>query len=390
MVALMWTGFGLVGLHRFIINPLFPVMQKDLGLDYQDLGLVSGILALTSGTGAVLSGRLSDRYGRRQVMIPAIVIFSLLVAATGLATGLISLLIIRALMGWSGGAYVPASIVTTVEVSEPTRVGLNLGLQQTAGPLFGLGLAPLIGVGLLAILPSWPWVFGVVALPGLVTAVLLSRTMRHDAPEAGETKPGPAPRSSRGGWSELLRLRAVVVNTLNMGCLMMILISLGVFVPSYLTDHLHLTLGDMGKAASGLGLGGLVGAVLLPMVSDRLGCRPVMVIGSVVIVASVFVFSKLGPDVAHLFLALFVAACAITGNMTINVGPLTSAGVPKALVASATGVVTGVGEILGGAVGPALIGIAAQWKGIEIVPAIVVCAAIVTFAVTIVWVRDSA
>ena len=49
VVALMTIGFGLVGLDRFIINPLFPVIQKELNLNYQDLGLISGILALACG-----------------------------------------------------------------------------------------------------------------------------------------------------------------------------------------------------------------------------------------------------------------------------------------------------------------------------------------------------
>ena len=46
-VALLAVGFGLVGLDRFIIAPLFPLIAADLGLGYQDLGLISGALALT-------------------------------------------------------------------------------------------------------------------------------------------------------------------------------------------------------------------------------------------------------------------------------------------------------------------------------------------------------
>lgn len=33
-VALLSLGLGMVGPDRFVINPLFPVMQKDLGLNY--------------------------------------------------------------------------------------------------------------------------------------------------------------------------------------------------------------------------------------------------------------------------------------------------------------------------------------------------------------------
>lgn len=38
VIPLLAVGFGLVGLDRNIIAPLFPVMVEDLGLSYQDLG----------------------------------------------------------------------------------------------------------------------------------------------------------------------------------------------------------------------------------------------------------------------------------------------------------------------------------------------------------------
>lgn len=45
-VLLLALGFGLVGLDRWIISPLFPSMMKDLGLNYQDLGNIVGALGL--------------------------------------------------------------------------------------------------------------------------------------------------------------------------------------------------------------------------------------------------------------------------------------------------------------------------------------------------------
>ncbi|MBV8589756.1 MAG: MFS transporter, partial [Acetobacteraceae bacterium] len=113
-----------MGLDRFIINPLFPVMQKDLGLSYQDLGLISAVMALTWGLSALFTGQLSDRIGRKKVIVPAVLIFSVLVGITGLGTGLGSLILIRGLMGLPEGAYVPASIVVTIEASKPSRIGL--------------------------------------------------------------------------------------------------------------------------------------------------------------------------------------------------------------------------------------------------------------------------
>ena len=48
-VLLLALGFGLVGLDRWMIGPLYPLMMKDLNLDYQDLGNIMGILGLAWG-----------------------------------------------------------------------------------------------------------------------------------------------------------------------------------------------------------------------------------------------------------------------------------------------------------------------------------------------------
>ena len=73
VVILLTLGFGLVGLDRWIIAPLFPAMMKDLGLNYQDLGNLIGALGLAWGVFAVVAGGLSDRLGRRKVLVPAII-----------------------------------------------------------------------------------------------------------------------------------------------------------------------------------------------------------------------------------------------------------------------------------------------------------------------------
>src|SRR4051812_40065761 len=91
-VTLLCIGFGLVGIDRFMIMPLFPVMAKDLNLDYQDLGYISGILAVAWGFSAMFMGNVSDRLGCRKVIIPAIIVFSLLAGLSGLASSVMSLM----------------------------------------------------------------------------------------------------------------------------------------------------------------------------------------------------------------------------------------------------------------------------------------------------------
>jgi len=56
----MAIGFALVVLDRFIINPLFPLIQRNSISATKILGLISAVLALTWGVGSVGSGLISD------------------------------------------------------------------------------------------------------------------------------------------------------------------------------------------------------------------------------------------------------------------------------------------------------------------------------------------
>ena len=89
-VALMALGFGLVGIDRFLIATMFPVIARDLRLSYGDIGVITGALALAWGVSALFTGNASDRIGRRVVLVGALIVFALLIGASGLAAGLAS------------------------------------------------------------------------------------------------------------------------------------------------------------------------------------------------------------------------------------------------------------------------------------------------------------
>src|SRR6266566_500532 len=193
-VTLLGLGFGLVGLDRWIIAPLFPFMMKDLHLSYQDLGNLVGILGVCWGVFAAVMGGISDKIGRRKVLIPAIFAFSILSGLSGLATGLVSLILIRAVMGLTEGSYCPTSFAATNEASEPKRRGFNLGVQQCTFALFGLGVGPIL------------------ATPGLIVGALMYWVIRDVAPAKGQSG-----TTEKTRWAEIFRSRNII---LSMGALL--------------------------------------------------------------------------------------------------------------------------------------------------------------------------
>jgi predicted MFS family arabinose efflux permease len=379
-VLLLSVGFGLVGIDRFMIMPLFPIMVKDLHLGYQDLGHITGALAIAWGFSAMFMGRLSDRVGHRRVILPSVILFSLLAGLSGLATGVTSLIAVRTIMGFAEGAFTPASIVATLDASHPSRHGRNVGIQQMALPLLGLGLAPILVMQLLRLMP-WHWIFAVVTVPGIVVAMLLYFVLRDNC-VPGDVKRVTARVTSEHDWTDVLRYRNTLLSIFGMLCWLTCLVVLSALLPSYLTDYLHLSLQQMGYVLSAIGIGGTFGTLVMPSLSDRLGRKPVMILS--VIGAAVFLTLLMvtGANPA-LFTYLTLTLLFNFSMITLTVGPLSAESVPASLMSTASGLVVGIGEVFGGGIAPVIGGYVAQHFGIQYIMYLGLAALAVGFIVTI-------
>lgn len=358
-LVLMGLGFGLVGLDRWIIAPLFPHILQDLGLNYQQLGNLIGILSLTWGAWAIAMGRLSDRIGRKKILVVTMVAFSLLSALSGLATGFASLMLIRAAMGVAEGAFTPASVAATGEASLPSRRGFNQGLQLSMFSLLGLGFAPIIATQLLKVLPSWHWVFMVSSIPGLIVAALIARMLRADAPAHAVVTGAPAPR-----WRTLFGSRNVVLATLAVLCAMAGIFVISAMVPIYLEHVLKLSTQEMGFVVSAIGFGGFVGSFGLSGLSDRIGRRPAAIAAFVGAAVLLVAFAQTGANPQLLFVLLFGLSVCALGLLGLLSGPIATEAAPAGLIASSVGFVSGAGEIFGGGLAPVLAGYVAQHFGL--------------------------
>jgi predicted MFS family arabinose efflux permease len=359
IVAVLSLGFGLVGIDRFLISTLFPVIARDLKLNYGDIGLITGALAIAWGISALLMGNLSDRIGRRRVLTCSLIVFSVLIGASGLAVGLVSLIAVRLIMGFADGAYTPVSIAGTLAASPTQRSGLNIGIQQMMMPLFGLGFAPLF-VAFALRWVEWRWIFVAFLIPGLALAYAMWKII--PAKDAGGARPAGPTRAN--DWKLVLEVFNVRLASLLMLCWLSCLVTTSAFMPNYLLDYLHLSSVNMGLVMSSIGLGATFGTLLLPWLSDRLGRKSVMIGSSAATVASLLMLGN-SASVPALFCCLFLVHFFNNAVIALTVGPLSTESVPPFLSATASGLVIAVGELAGGGLMPVIVGRTAQHFGIE-------------------------
>jgi predicted MFS family arabinose efflux permease len=378
IILVLSLTFGLVGLDRFILPVLFPAFMGELGLTYEDLGNLVGILAVFWGLSAFAMGFLSDRVGRRKVLIPAVVIFSLMSAFSGMVGGLVSLLLIRAIMGLAEGPVASIGVAVAVEASHPKRRGMNNGVFQCMISLMGNAVGPIIATQLLLV-TDWRTVFLLVGIPGLIMAAAMFFLVREPAsPPAGSTP------VARPGFTDLFKHRNVPLAMLTLMCAMGGVFVMGAMMPSYLTDYLKLSIQDMGVVASAIGFGGAIGQFAMPTVSDFIG-RKLATLASYIL-AAVFTYLFVQADASSLstlFWLLFFAALFNFSALAILAGPVAAEAAPIGMVASVAGLVIGAGEIFGGGVAPAIAGRIAGSSGIEHVFAFTIASLILGFVIAL-------
>jgi predicted MFS family arabinose efflux permease len=127
------------------------------------------------------------------------------------------------------------------------------------------------------------------------------------------------------------------------------------FISKYFVETQGMSADQMGKTMGLLGVSGLVSSVIVPALSDKIGRKPVLLVAiSIGILYPFAVYFLNGSGLQ--MPAMFITYCMM-GTIPIIAAVIPSATVPDHLKAKAIGLVTAIGEIVGGVLIPALAGI---------------------------------
>lgn len=359
VILLLGLGFALVGMDRFVIGALWPTIAADLSLEPGAIGTLAGFTGITWGVFAIIFGRLADKWGHRKIIIGAVIAFSLFGGLTGIASGLVMLILIRSLLGVTEGAYTPTSFTATAVAGKPSRRGLLQGLQQCGLPLLGLGLSPIIATQLLDAGLSWRLIFILIAAPGFIVALFLWKVLKEPKDTMGAADLNVGQDTGSIGFGEFIAGLAAPLKSYNIAVATIALLgsmcglfTLAAFLPTYLEVVLGMGLAEMGLVSSAVGFGGFFGQIGWSGVSDKIGRKPTAIIGFAAAAITLYWFLQIESGVGALFVPLFLTSFFCLGNITLITGPISTESAPKGMVAASIGVTVGIGEIFGGGLGP--------------------------------------
>jgi Bcr/CflA subfamily drug resistance transporter len=348
---ILLVGLSVASLNMFL--PALPEMARDFGASEAAMGLaVSGYL-IVAGALQLLLGPLSDRIGRRPVILGALAVYALASVGCLLADSLTVFLVCRL----AQGTVIAGSIVTMAALRDmypPREAAGKLGTVAAA-----MALAPMLGPplgGVLDTVIGWRAIFVLYAVLGTGAVALVWA-------DFGETQTGTArPLAAQvAAWRALLGSGAFWAYALCTG------FSVGVFYV-FLTGAPFVAVGVFGlsTAALGVGLGSISGGYMLgsavtARLSPKVGMGPMILAGRLVAVG--------GLGLGALCFALGLSHPVLLFAATLSVGlgngftlANTHAGalsVRPDLAGSAAGL-AGAMQLLGGA---ALTSVTLAWLG---------------------------
>jgi predicted MFS family arabinose efflux permease len=382
LVGVMFMTWGIVFLDRMTQLYLAPYIVPDLHLSGMQIGMVTSVTAVTWAISAPVFGAVSDRVGRKSVLLPMMLAFSTLCCLAGAARGFWDLFALRSLMGIAGGPCWSVVAAQVEEASEPRHRGRNVGIVVSAGALVGLFIGPILATQVAATI-GWRASFVVAGSPGFVAALLVWRLVRDPAKDVRA--------AATAGWGSigvLLRSRNVWLCCLGSASYIGWLMLQNLFAGLYIVNVVHQPATTAGFLLSAAGIGNLfVGYVSIYLV-DRLGRRSMLAALSLLSLLSPVVLQIL-PMYRHP--SLLASALFLTQG-GIGIAPLVmvlipAESVPPHVAGAAIGLVNFFGELVGGALLPTIAGRLSETIGLYAPLWMAICAMATLFVVSLL-VRD--
>jgi EmrB/QacA subfamily drug resistance transporter len=164
----------LFALDQTVVGTALPRIVTDLKGNDLYVWAVT-IYLLTSTVSGPIYGKLSDLFGRRPIIIGAVVIFLASSVLAGLSQEMWQFILFRGIQGLGGGAVFPVALAVVADLYTPAERGKYLGFF---GAVFGLSslVGPFIGGGITDLI-SWHWIFFVNVPIGLISLVILWRLL---------------------------------------------------------------------------------------------------------------------------------------------------------------------------------------------------------------------
>ncbi len=355
--AVAALNFATVAVYAdlYITQPILPLLSREFGVAPATAGLTVSVVVLMIAVVSSAFGSLSDRVGRKPVMVVSCALLAVPTALCGAATSFPMLLVCRALQGLLMPGVTAVAVAFIGDVVGEADLGRRVGgwiAASVAGGLVGRVLS-----GLLAAATNWRVPFFVFAATTLLgAAAIAARLPRGEGERGGRT--GRADRAVLGHLRDRRLVGAFVIG----GAVFFAFIGVFTYLPYYLTAPPFRLSTALVSSVYIVYIAGVFTSLVSGKLSARVGRRTLMAAG--LVVAGAGILGTLVPSLAAIVLAL-VVLCVGMFTVQSTAPAFVNAHAPRAKGAAGALYVTF--YYVGASLGSLLPGLAWQrwgWSGV--------------------------
>jgi EmrB/QacA subfamily drug resistance transporter len=398
----MCFALFMIMLDNTVVNVALPSIQRDLHATLSSLEWTVNAYTLTFAVLLVTGGRLGDIFGRRMMFLFGVVVFGLSSIAIGLAPDDTALVIFRAVQGIGAAFMMPATLSIITQAFPPHQRGMAIGTWAGVSAL-ALAIGPVVG-GFLTEQVSWRAIFFLnppIAIGAVAVTLFATRESRDETVTRSVDVPGIAAitfgltalvlalvEGNRWHWGSVRIVSLLAVAVIGLVGFVVIelrskapmvdfsffrsrsflgsnmvafivsfaMLAMFFFMALYMQNILHYSPLEAGVRFLPATAVIIVMGPLAGRLTDKIGPRPLMTAGLVVVAASLFIQSRI---TVHSGYGLLLPGFILMGaGMGMVMSPMSTAAM-NAVDRTKAGVASGVlsmSRMVGGTFGVAVMG----------------------------------
>ena len=362
-----YAGYGLDGFDLMIYSFIIPTLLTLWSMSKAQAGYIATGALVTSAIGGWAAGVLADRFGRARILQLTVLWFALFTFLSGFTHNFGELFLTRALQGFGFGGEWSVGSVLVAEIIDARHRGKATGLVQSSWSV-GWAAAALAYWAVSVIAPpevAWKILFWLGILPGLLVIYIRRnvaepaiftqmRAQRVRAAGVAATAGSPA---RRGVFLDIFRpplLRTTILATLLSTGMLGAYYSITTWLPTFLANERHLSVGASTSYQLMLISGSLAGYLVSAWLTDAIGRRRGFILFAACAMVLILLYTRL-PVAGGMFLIGFPLGFFILGIFS-GMGACLAELYPSAVRGSGQGFTYSVGRGIGGFC-PSLIGV---------------------------------
>ncbi|MFJ7920181.1 MFS transporter [Lysinibacillus fusiformis] len=251
---LSWTGMVVMS-SLYLTIPLISLFSDYFNISLAQAGFTSSVFSLGFALGCFFYGAISEKYGRKNVIVFGLFSLSMITLLLGLVNDFSVILLLRGLQGLAAATFSPVALAYTLEIFPNDRKVGAIGFISTG--FLVAGIVGQVFSGYVSEHSHWHVIFYVLAAVYIITALLVVWILPK----------GALQNESKNIWAPLKRIGIIFTNRNLIFSYIIAFVLLMSFVSMYIILGAYLTSDSFGINSQNLiyiRAFGIVGMVMSP------------------------------------------------------------------------------------------------------------------------------